>query len=182
MKKIIGFIVLMALCASCAFAQSGKAEKEDSEEAPTVQKFFRLDFVLREIDGNKEISKRNYTVTTRTATGDSEHIRTGTRVPVTTGPGINGRPEFQYMDVGVNIDTHTREKGGVTWLGVTAELSSIAIDDSAKTTPYLPPLVRQAKITGSLPLTPGKSIVVFAADEPTSSRRFELSVTATQLK
>jgi hypothetical protein len=158
-----------------------KTQEKIQEASQFKGKFYRLDYVLREMDGTKEISKRTYSVTAKTD-GAYKQLRTGTRVPVITGEPINGRPQYQYMDVGINIDTQTREDAAGLSLEVTAELSSVAAADGAQTTPSLPPLVRQQKVGGFVPVTPGKSTLVFSADEPTSSRRFELSVTATSLR
>lgn len=186
MKKNIGLMVLMAmLCATnFAFGQSSKQDKDqqsESTDATSTQKFYRLDYVLREMDGTKEISKRNYTISVRS--GNSlRQLRMGSRVPVSTGPAVNDHPQYQYMDVGMNVDTLTREDQHGVWLDVTGELSSIAVNEGASNTSYSPPLVRQAKVSGSVPIIPGKSMLVFSADEPTTTRRFELSVTATQVR
>lgn len=173
--------MLVLLLGSTAFAQSSKADKDQPESNEPAQKFYKLDYVLRELDGNKEISKRSYTISMK-AVHDDKQIRTGSRVPVAIGPGVNNQPQFQYMDVGVNIDTMTREDAHGLSLEVTADLTSIAANEGGSSTPYSPPLMRQAKIRGSVPVIPGKSTQVFSVDEPTSSRRFELSVTATQVR
>jgi hypothetical protein len=179
----------MLLIATClifgnlivAQTTSDTKSAEHKQDAGLKGKFYRLDYVLREMDGSKEISKRTYSVTSKTD-GSYKQLRTGTRVPVIMGEPVNGRPQYQYMDVGINIDTQTREDEAGLMVEVTAEMSSIAASEGAQATPSLPPLVRQQKVGGAVPVTPGKSTLVFSADEPTSSRRFELSVTATSLR
>jgi hypothetical protein len=158
-----------------------KSAERKQEASEFKGKFYRLDYVLREMDGSKEISKRTYTVTAKTD-GSYKQLRTGSRVPVIMGEPINGHSQYQYMDVGINIDTKILEDAGGLSLEVTAELSSIAAAEGAQSTPSLPPLMRQQKVGGFVPVTPGKSTLVFSADEPTSNRRFELSVTATSLR
>ena len=47
-------------------------------------------------------------------------------MPVIMGEPVNGRPQYQYMDVGINIDTQARQDEAGLSVDVTAELSSIA--------------------------------------------------------
>jgi hypothetical protein len=183
MKRTLLLMVTCLIFGNVLVAQTSGETKpaEQKQEAGFKGKFYRLDYVLREMDGSKEISKRTYTVSAKTD-GSYKQLRTGSRVPVITGEPVNGRPQYQYMDVGINIDTQARQDEAGLSVEVTAELSSIAASEGAQTTPTLPPLVRQQKVGGAVPVTPGKSTLVFSADEPTSSRRFELSVTATSLR
>ena len=185
MMKRFSILLIMTclMLGNVLVAQTSSETKsaEQKQDAGLKGKFYRLDYVLREMDGSKELSKRTYTVTAKTD-GSYKQLRTGSRVPVIMGEPINGHQQYQYMDVGINIDSQAREDAAGLSLEVTAELSSIAAAEGAQTTPSLPPLVRQQKVGGAVPLTPGKSTLVFSADEPTSSRRFELSVTATSLR
>jgi hypothetical protein len=188
-KRLRTAVLTAMLCASLfTSAQSDKQAKPGGESSPAHEAansgptmFYRLDYLLREMDGTKEISKRNYAITIKSGR-DYKSLRTGSRVPVVTGEPASGRSQWQYMDVGINIDSETNNYANGVWLNVTAELSSIAPSEGSQATPSLPPLVRQAKVTGSVPLITGKSQLVFSADEPTSSHRFELTVTPTLIK
>lgn len=151
---------------------SGAEKKQGNPPAQINHKFYRLDYVLREMDGAKEISKRNYMLTTRTD-GNMNDLRTGNRVPINTA-----EKQIQYIDVGVNIDTQVKESAGGLWLSARAEMSSVAPEMGSSGVP----IIRQTKGDGNIPLTPGKSALVFSADDPSTTRRFELSVTATELK
>jgi hypothetical protein len=185
-KKLVFVLLMTTVCMSTlAVAQTDQLEKPRSPQSSGMSegKFYRLDYLLREMDGTKELSKRNYAITVRSG-HDYKQLRTGSRVPVVTGGSnpVSGQQQYQYMDVGMNIDTQTLEDANGVWLQITADLTSIAANETPQNTPSLPPLVRQAKVSASVPVTPGKSTQVFSVDEPTSSRRFELSVTATQVR
>lgn len=178
----------IVLLIGCLFVVGTWAQEKDektvaasSASTEIRNKFYRLDYVLRELDGSKEVSRRAYTVMARTD-GSYKALRTGTRVPIATGvtTGATTNTQFQYIDVGVNIDTQAHENANGLWLEVTAELSSIADGDAP--THAGGPMVRQWKGSGNVAVTPGKPTVVFSGDDATSNRKFELMVTATQLR
>ena len=87
--------------------------------------------------------------------------------------------DFNYIDVGVNIDNRLREAGDALALEVTADISSVAempsgVGAAANSSPgerygHVDHLSRQA-------------FVVFSADDPGSQHRFELQVTATPVR
>jgi hypothetical protein len=186
MKTKLHLLILIACLAVAGSltAQTKTTETASEEKSPVAaaeKHYYRLEYVLREMDGTKEISKRTYMVSSR-SDGSLGQLRAGTRVPVatdvTTGP--NKTTQISYIDVGVNIDTRSLQGAGGMWLNVSAEISSIAPNESANALPS--PMIRQARNNSNVPFTEGKSILVFSADDPTSTHRFELSVTATQLK
>jgi hypothetical protein len=48
--------------------------------------------------------------------------------------------------------------------------------------PSSPPLMRHVQMNTSAPITPGKPVVISGVDELNSNHRFQLEVTATELK
>ncbi len=100
------------------FGQKSRAQEstpaEPAKADQTPAHFYHLEFVIQEMgtDG-KPTNSRSYTATVSTDSRDGRNtsIRTGSRIPVPTGPFSSGNDsqalvntQFQYVDVGVNID------------------------------------------------------------------------------
>lgn len=204
MKSLTGF-VFCVLLASATFATaqaaseaSPKASGQSAPDASTKavaqsvqsaydspKRCYALNYVLKELDGTKVINQRSYVLNTfASATGgDWSRLRVGNRVPVFVhsqekGSG-NSVTDFNYIDVGVNIDNRLRESGDMLALEVTAEISSLAGESTGVGPPQT---VRQVKGTVMSTIYPGKQAVVFSADDPGSQHRFELQVTATPVR
>src|SRR5437016_674140 len=65
--------------------------------------FYRLDFVVKEVEGGKAVNSRTYT--SMVAVGSNGSIRTGGRTPVPTGTGGGlTNTQYTFYDTGVNID------------------------------------------------------------------------------
>lgn len=140
-------------------------------------KFFRVDFVVKELDDNKVVSAKNYSAFTSTDGGARGcSIRTGNRVPYQSVGG-----SFQYADVGVNIDCqHTREAGGQLAITIVADISSIP--GGADVAPNVLPMVRQNKWNSTVLIPIGKLTPLFSSDDLNSKRKMQLEVTATPVK
>jgi hypothetical protein len=195
MKRYRNWMVSAVLIA-IAFASGAGQESEKSKVAePSANRqenlFYRLDYTVRELDGSKVLSKRSYSTGIRTDNVRRE-MRTGTRVPVATGAYQPGdaksamvNTQWQYIDVGVNIDSRAQETGDTLSLEVTADMSSIAPAEPSTngvTNHLNNPLIRQVRGSATVSVTPNRPALVFAADEPTSSHRFELEVVATRIR
>src|SRR5262245_36722847 len=78
----------------CLLAFGAKAQP-----APEQATFYKLDFVVKEVEAGKTINSRNYSAIQSASGKERSSIRTGNRVPVPSG-----EKNFQFIDVGVNID------------------------------------------------------------------------------
>jgi len=147
------------------------------DPAKDPPKFYKLDFVVKELDDNKVISAKNYSTFTSTEGGNRGcAIRTGNRVPY---QGVGG--SFQYADVGVNIDCQgARDAGSQLILTVMAEISSIP--GGAEGPPNTLPTVRQNRWNSTVPIPIGKPTTLFSSDDLNSKRKMQLEVTATPVK
>ncbi len=152
---------------------------------------YALNYVLKELDGTKVVNQRSFLLNTlasnsaiNSPVADWSRLRVGNRVPVFVHSqeksSTNTVTDFNYIDVGVNIDNRLREVGEALALEVTADISSLAADTPTGVGP--PPTVRQVKVTAMSTIYPGKPSVVFSADDPGSQHRFELQVTATPVR
>src|ERR1700737_3271348 len=101
MKKtflILGFIAMsMGLWAQDT--EKGKpatavkeAEKPKSEDRRPPNTFYRIEYVVTELDNGKAVNRRNYTLSI--SDGSQGSVRIGNRVPVSNAGG-----GFNYLDV-----------------------------------------------------------------------------------
>src|SRR6185369_44062 len=155
------------LLSKLSFAQ---AEKESATG------FYHLDFVAKELDDNKVITTRNYSMTLSDKYPGL--IRSGSRVPQLTG--AKGDNNFTYIDLGVNIDCRdAREVGGQFSLTVATDISSAAKD----TTDNIgAPIIRQYKWSSSVLVPFRKSTQIFSSDDLGSKRKFQIELTVTPVK
>src|SRR5436309_8005811 len=123
-------------------------------------KFYKLDFVVKEVEGTKVLNSRNFTTIVHADTpgvkAASGSIRMGSKVPV----GGN------YIDLGVNIDTQMLKEmqGGDVALSVSAEISSTSPEASNPDRP----VIRQNKWSSYVIVPVKKPTVIFASDDATS--------------
>lgn len=195
MRKIISVCLLLF---AAALTPHGRAQ--DTAKTPEAAKapeppahYYHLEFLIQEVGSDgKPTNSRTYSTTV--STGRMDHygaIRTGSRVPIITGAlhGPTGTSEsklefqYQYLDVGVNIDTeNVHEKDGQLSMLLKAEVSSLA--DPTHTSPTdLPndPVIRQNMWQASVLIPIGKPTVVFSSDALDSKGGMQLSITANRL-
>lgn len=165
--------------------QNNERSSHDSVQAPgdaspsvlhpmpaEARHFYRLDFVLREMEQGKLINQRAFTmnVSADPAGGRERtwwNLRAGTRFPV------RNPNETNYVDVGVNLDITAKDAEDALQLELTAEISSLATDSGTNA----PPSIRQIKVKGAVFAPLGKPTVVFTTEDPGSKHEFQLQVT-----
>jgi hypothetical protein len=169
-KKFGAAFLIVALIAGNCLAQTETGKDEQHS-------FYHLDFVIKEVDGGKVINSRSYS--TMISTGaHAGSIRTGSKVPYQTG---NPGNPHEYLDVGVNIDCRSaRELNNQLWLWVTADVSNLA--PGQPPAGGSPPLLRQNSWSSDLILPLRKPTVIFSSDDPTSTHKMQVEVTAVPIK
>ncbi len=127
--------------------------------------FFKLDFVLKEVDGNRVVNSRSYSTYAATNVPTPGSIRTSAKVP-------------DSPDVGVRIDIrNVRELQDRLALNLTADVTSIPPQDSTATPVRT---VMRTYVWSSDVLIPlKKPTVVFSSDSTTSKTQMQLELTAT---
>lgn len=171
-----------------AFAQETSKTTASEQRTPKAGPVYRLDFVVRDMEGNKQVNRRAYTMSVEEMHWGK--IRVGSRVPYVTG--VN---QYQYSDVGVSIDCRPRQGDGGLLLETTFEFSgtlpppaaaSGGADSARKSneTTGGPPaaIFRKANFNGDALVTIGKPSVIATLDDVFSNRRYEVEVKATKVK
>jgi hypothetical protein len=167
-KNLSMCCVVLALAAGVCFG----------EDAAPVR-FFKLDFVVKEVDGGKVLNSRSYSATVSTKPNMTCHIRTNSRIPVSTSMDGNS---FTFTNAGTNIDCgNVTELPGALSVTLTAEVTSVAQDASAGTVAARQPVVRENKWDSTVVVPLKKPTVVFSSDDATSKHQMQLELTATPI-
>src|SRR5664279_1471994 len=131
--------------------------------------FYRLTYVLKELDEGKMVNQRSFALAGSTGERYTSRMRAGSRFPVREGDKTN------YLDVGVNIDNRLEDTPEGLAMDLTAEISSAGTEAA---TSGGAPVIRQLKTNVQAAVAPNKPTLLFTIDDPASHHRFELEVTA----
>ena len=141
----------------------------ESAEPP---KFYKLDFVVKEIEGGRMVTSRAYSMLV--ATDSTGSLRAGSKVPIsTTGDGSPA----SFIDVGTNFDCKSIKELPQHDLSLflIAEISSTVHDSAAPNHP----VIRQNKWSSSVIVPMKKASVIFSSDDATTKGQVQLELTAT---
>jgi hypothetical protein len=155
----------------------GAMYAQDVRETPV----YKVEFTLRDSADAGAKNGRKYTLLVNTS--HKATMRVGNRVAYPTG-GSNGvgqsNSQFQYYDVGVNIDCTVEERGGKYMMHADLDLSTVVPPEkSGVGSPA--PTISQIKINMDTTVAAGKPTVVASFDDPASSRKFDVDVTVTKI-
>jgi len=173
MKTIAAFVAVATLSLLSAALRAQNSE----EAAPgPPQHFYRVHFAVEEIDASGKVTNtRNYEETIATANGGDQQIKTGSRIPVSTGAN-----QFQYIDLGVDLDVRDpREHGETLSFRLKANVSSVARQEEIAGTGE--PVIRQNSWDSTLTVPVGKPTVVYSADDLDSKGKMQVEVTVVKV-
>ncbi len=171
-------------------------EKAKTEEKTNPATTLKVQIVMSEYDGDRKVGSLPYALLVGIPAGNSStlgisSIRMGVRVPVVSGmPSKDGAAQFQYLDVGTNIDCRARvSEPGLFDLNLTIERSSVysnaAVSDE-KTAHAVSedvrvskdqPLIRQFRTGLNILLKDGQTAESVMSTDPVSGRVLRLTVT-----
>lgn len=187
-------LVALAILAMVGIVMPIRAQDKPAEmkKTPTALK---IGVVVTELDGAKKISSLPYTFyvnTDDTGRGSTSSVRVGLRVPVATGSSANAPTQFQYMDIGTNLDcAASSTPDGHFKLYLSVERSYLTAADDKKT-PALAgdgvsissgnPIVQHFSSTYNLVIHDGQTIEATSTTDPVSGRVLQISVTANAVK
>jgi hypothetical protein len=192
-SKFIALLLIVVSASLPAFTQSSLSKPASDLSKPAAEtagqgwemkkemetRYFRLQVSVRELDGERVINHREFNVTVAT----EEHalrpvsIRSGDRIPSMVAS--KGAPETEYLDLGIDFDVQNVEMHGDRLaLRIDGHLTSLA--DPANTNPAA--LVIRSNSWGSrVLLHVGKPEIVFSSDDASSTHRFQVEITATEI-
>lgn len=170
----------LMLCVLCIPGLAPAQERSD----PAV---YRVEFQLRDsADKAAPVVRRYSMLVDPTGKGS---FRLGQRVPYSTGqvqtvssgstPVLSS--QFQYADVGVNIDCRLRETGSKVSLNSDLDISTVAPPDTGVPSNPMAPTFGTLRLAISAVLTPGKPATVASIDDPVTHRKFEVEATVNRM-
>lgn len=185
--KIFTRILLMLALSGPLFAQQpakGAADQPAKKDAEVQERppetFYKLAFVLYELEDGKRVNQRDYTMLGRTNSSPSR-IAISTRVPV-----YSEEKKMQYIDAGLTLSCSIRElTGGKVQaqcdINVGGFVRQDQIPEARGNGVASAPVLRSTAINSWAVLTPGKPAIMASIDDINSTKRMQIEVTATKL-
>jgi len=176
---VLALAALMSLrCSAQTDANTPGKNPSALPAATAVKQFYRLNFVVQEVESDRVINSRSYSVIM--SDSGPGFIRAGEKVPFSSTSGAN--TQWQQIDVGVNIDCRKLEitPGGVA-LDIKAEISSVMESHGANSPPASLPIIRNNQWESRVILPVKQSSVLFSSDDPASKRTMQLKLTVTPI-
>jgi hypothetical protein len=192
--KIFTKVILIVVLASSLFGQQSppkgtseqppKKDSGENREPDATNNFFKLAFVMYELEDGKRTNQRDYMMIGRTDNLPSS-IRVATKVPITTAEK-GGDKAYTYTDVGLRINCSMKEQvDRRLQLHCDIEISSfIRPEQIANATGNAGPAVpflRDTRTDSWVLLTPGKPAILNTVDDINSTKRMQIEVTATKV-
>jgi hypothetical protein len=189
MKKPAVVVLLVAL--SFGVLALRAQEKKSSEASPQVTPL-RVQVVFAEYDGEKKISSLPYTLLVNADDkGPQAAVRMGLRVPVETGGSGGMSKQYQYMDVGTNLDGRAdKTDDGKFSLKLNVEKSSLYTpgagekSDTVGGNQVFPgqPIVQSFRSQVNLLLRDGQTMQATVASDPVTGHVLKVEVTLNVIK
>ena len=166
------------ICLAAALAVGPCFAQSDDNKVPEPARYYRVDFVVKELEAGKVITARTYSTTLSSLNRENTSIRTGDKVPVPNG-NSNG---YSFFDIGVNIDSRVvRATDTFLVLSLSADMSNMVASTTPASGMALPPVVRQNKWTANVVVPLKKATTVFSSDGASEKRQMQMDVTVTPI-
>ena len=184
---MLRIIVIMGLAAVMSVTCLPQSNGNTQETKPTsaqasesgAKNFYQLSFVVRELENERVINSRSYSIILR----DNERgsIRAGEQVPVATTSGSSTK--WEQLHVGVNIDCRQlQEVGDRLALGVSADITSMIGTHEQSSSPTAVPITRDNRWDSTVIVPIKQPTILFSSDDPASKRKMQLQLTVTPLR
>jgi type II secretory pathway component GspD/PulD (secretin) len=160
-------------------AEDMAAAKKMIAELDRPRKVYRVTYTVTESDGGKRTGAQHFALIV--AEGSKSTLRQGDRVPLVTGmtsQSANSSPssQFQYIDVGLNIDA------SIDGVALRSKIEQTAVAEEKSIMGVQEPVIRQTSLDGLSTLQAGKPVVLGSIDIPGTARHEEVEVMAELVK
>ena len=176
------FTMLLLLLACFALPARSRAQDEgkpgEPPKAAEPAHYYRVTFTVQEVDAaGKPTNSRSYATILSTHTRQVS-IRTGSRIPISIGTASN--PNWQYQNMGVNIDVQeVQEVGRELALTINSDITNLAKSPDGN---LHHPIMRTNRWDAPVLVPIGKATVVFTSDDLDSKGSLQMVVTATPVQ
>ena len=167
-------LIALLLCAPLlypSFLHAQTATSPEPQNAAQPEQSFQLTLTLKVTDHGKATIDQTYTLA---ATPKSApFVRDGDKIPITTGTE-GGNTQFQYIDLGTNIDfTDVHLVGSSLAMTIKVEISSVAPDATNKKDD---PIIRNTRYSISPAAPIGKQIVIYSSSDAATGHKVEIQL------
>jgi hypothetical protein len=173
-------IIAMLLVATCLpYAAHNVAAQEAGSTSSDYDRY-RVEIKISEIEKGKTVNTRNYLMVMAKSKKQDHamgRIRVGSRVPYASKTG-----EFQYQDVGMNIDCNLYPLDADHVQGELTVASSGLMSREQVSPVNTNPVFRNLNWQGSPAVVLGKPTVVSEVDDVASDHRYQIEMTVTAIK
>ena len=141
------------------------------EEPKQPEKFYKMEFVIKEVSGSRVVNSRTYTtIVSGVSKGE---IRAGSKIPFRSD-----REKTELIDVGVNVDVfNLREVQDRLGFNVVAEVSSLAEEGNDS----MRPTIRQNRWNSNVVIPLRKATLIFSSDNVDAKSQMQVEVTASPI-
>jgi hypothetical protein len=161
--------ILTAFSLAAAFQGLAQERKDPAEPAA-----YRVEFVIRD-SADAAKSPRRFAL--EVEAGGNGSLRTGVRVPYAVSGSSPAAPtQYQYADVGTNIDCRLRKAGTSVLVTADVEVSTVAPPEKGAAAVASNPSIAQTKVHAGTAATPGKPNVIAVIDDPATKHKLEIEV------
>src|SRR5215472_1915490 len=153
--------------------QSENHQEARNDSAPDSS-VYRVSYKVNEVENGKTINSRSYTLMAKTRERASSRV--GSRIPIASGPGPGA--QYQYQDVGMNVDCIVTKHAGNLLVRTDIGLSTLQ-DSERSSTSMSPPVLRHFTLGDETVVTEGKPAFVGSIDDVASNQRYVIEVIVT---
>lgn len=175
--RILFCMAVLPLLASVALAQEKAVEPE---KGPVVKVQVVLSRYEQQPSGEKKTSSLPFMLLA-TANGNQASVRSGTQVPIMSGPASTGLPNFQFIDVGSNIDCTVKTAANGQYNVILMMQDRSVLDKPATlgtgANAITQPILRNFQYTNSILLKDGESKQFVSASDKGTGEIVKLDVT-----
>ena len=146
---------------------------------------YRVEFNIH--DGSDAAAKIGRRYTMLIDANGRGTFRAGNKVPYATGSFQSGAgspqvaTQYNYAEIGVNIDARLKDLNGKVSLSADLDLSTLVQPDKGAAMTPPTPTIAQLRVAISAALNPGTPTLVAAIDDPVTMRKFEVEATITKV-
>jgi len=179
MKRSLKFLFVVVIVGGSILT----ALAQEAPKSYVPSGVYNVKFVVSELENGKVINQRVYSEVIREER--KAVLKTGNRVPVATGTFGTGKDapvQWQYLDVGFNVDATISEREGRIDVDLSADLSAVVPPDAGTTAPGTSPLLRQVRQAMNTSVPEGKPTVVASLDDVSNKKTVQLEITVTKVR
>ncbi len=164
-----------------------RAQQQANTSTDQSVTHLRLDILLNEYDGSKEVNSLPYTLFLESGQRRPRSVRMGLKIPIVTGTSGTGE-QINYQDIGTDIDAWTAPLADGSYdLDMDVDRSSVySANQGTDATGRIPqggsPVVRSFRSSFELGLRDGQTAQGPSATDPFNGHILKISITLHVMK